>query len=103
MTASAQKNSIVLGYVSYFVGISFLGFAIYRWSQPIVESKHVHIQKIHSEESSGAVVSYENDFENESSESQDLVPQESLENSNVNDLGAETETKESAPAEEEWN
>jgi hypothetical protein len=42
MTA-ASKNSVVVGFVAYFVGLSVLGLMIYRWSQPQqASSAHAH-------------------------------------------------------------
>lgn len=35
--AAASKNSVVVGFVAYFVGLSMMGLLIYRWSQPRIE------------------------------------------------------------------
>jgi hypothetical protein len=52
----ASKNSVVVGFVAYFVGLSVLGLMIYRWSQPQLASPpHAH-SETHGD---GVVVEYE--------------------------------------------
>jgi hypothetical protein len=55
----ASKNSVVVGFVAYFVGLSLLGLMIYRWSQPQLASSS-HAPKAHAEaHGDGVVVEYE--------------------------------------------
>jgi hypothetical protein len=56
----SKKNRVALGFVSYFVCMSLLGLAIYRWSQPIAKSQTSTPDTAPKTlDSSGAVVSYE--------------------------------------------
>jgi len=60
MTSSKRKNRVALGFVIYFVGLSLLGFTVYRWSQPAKLSQHAKEENVEASDSSSAVVSYEN-------------------------------------------
>lgn len=60
MTTASKKNRVALGFVSYFVCMSLLGLAIYRWSQPVAKSQASTPDAASKTlDSSGAVVSYE--------------------------------------------
>lgn len=55
----ASKNSVVVGFVAYFVGLSLLGLMIYRWSQP-QQASAPHASGTHGEaHGEGVVVEYE--------------------------------------------
>jgi len=55
----ASKNSVVVGYVGYFVGLSLLGLAIYCWSKPRIESAHPQAKAHETAHGTGAHVEYE--------------------------------------------
>ncbi|MEO5668233.1 MAG: hypothetical protein ABIR96_09260 [Bdellovibrionota bacterium] len=62
MSAAASKNSVVVGFVAYFVGLSLMGLLIYRWSQPhlaMTAPSNAHAS-VEAHEGTGAVVEYEN-------------------------------------------
>jgi hypothetical protein len=56
----ASKNSVVVGYVAYFVGLSLMGLMIYCWSQPPHEGTRLGNSRTSSTPSSGVLVEYEN-------------------------------------------
>ncbi len=58
----ASKNCVVVGYVSYFVGLSLMGLMIYSWSQPPREAGTRSAAPIASGTvgGGGAVVEYQN-------------------------------------------
>jgi hypothetical protein len=103
----SKKNRVALGFVSYFVCMSLLGLAIYRWSQPIAQSQTSIPDKApKTQDSSWAVVSYEN---LDGSVEVPTVAESAVQNA-VPELPATTATEtsgtestSSASTEEDWN
>jgi hypothetical protein len=55
----ASKNSVVVGYVGYFVGLSLVGLMIYSWSKPRVEGAHAKTAAHGEAHASDVVVEYQ--------------------------------------------